>query len=260
MGIVVDQMRFDYLTKYADRYSEQGFKKLLNKGFSLTNAHFNHLGTYTAVGHASAYTGTTPSDHGIIGNNWYDKYLKKSIYCVDDSNYNSIGTLGKSGEKSPKRLITTTITDQVRLGQNMRGKSIGIAIKDRSSILPAGHTASAAYWYEGKDENNWITSSYYMDKLPNWVIDFNTVNKADEYLSKPWNTLHAIDSYTQSLADDNPYEGTFIGETSPTFPHNLPMLREKNGNYDIFQTVYFTYRWAISFSCPYIQHGYYLNS
>ena len=235
VGIVVDQMRYDYLTKYADRYGEHGFKKLLNEGFSLTNAHFNHLGTYTAVGHASAYTGTTPSDHGIIGNNWYDKYLKKSIYCVDDSNYNSIGTISNSGKKSPKRMVTTTITDQVRLGQNMKGKTIGIAIKDRSSILPAGHTASAAYWYEGKDENNWITSSYYMDKLPNWVIDFNTVNKADEYLSKPWNTLHAIDSYTQSLADDNPYEGTFKGETSPTFPHDLPALREKNGNYDLIK-------------------------
>ena len=235
VGIVVDQMRYDYLTKYADRYGEHGFKKLLNEGFSLTNAHFNHLGTYTAVGHASAYTGTTPSDHGIIGNNWYDKYLKKSIYCVDDSNYNSIGTISNSGKKSPKRMVTTTITDQVRLGQNMKGKTIGIAIKDRSSILPAGHTASGAYWYEGKDENNWITSSYYMDKLPNWVIDFNTANKADEYLSKPWNTLHAIDSYTQSLADDNPYEGTFKGETSPTFPHDLPALREKNGNYDLIK-------------------------
>ena len=235
VGIVVDQMRFDYLTKYANRYSEHGFKKLLNQGFSLTNAHFNHLGTYTAVGHASVYTGTTPSDHGIIGNNWYDKYLKKSIYCVDDTNYNSIGTLSKSGEKSPKRLVTTTITDQVRLGQNMRGKSIGIAIKDRSSVLPAGHTATGAYWYEGKDENKWITSSYYMNQLPKWVIDFNSTNKADEYLSKPWNTLYPIESYVQSLADDNPYEGTFKGEASPTFPHDLPALRKKNGNFDIIK-------------------------
>ena len=235
VGIVVDQMRFDYLTKYANRYSEHGFKKLLNQGFSLTNAHFNHLGTYTAVGHASVYTGTTPSDHGIIGNNWYDKYLKKSIYCVDDTNYNSIGTLSKSGEKSPKRLVTTTITDQVRLGQNMRGKSIGIAIKDRSSVLPAGHTATGAYWYEGKDENKWITSSYYMNQLPKWVIDFNSTNKADEYLSKPWNTLYPIESYVQSLADDNPYEGTFKGETSPTFPHDLPALRKKNGNFDLIK-------------------------
>ena len=235
VGIVVDQMRFDYLTKYEDRYGKYGFNKLLNEGFSLTNAHFNHLGTYTAVGHASVYTGTTPSDHGIIGNDWYDKYLKKSIYCVDDSNYNSLGTQGNSGKKSPKRLITTTITDQVRLGQNMKGKSIGIAIKDRSSILPAGHTATSAYWYEGKDENNWISSSYYMDKLPKWVIDFNSTNKADEYLSKPWNTLYPIESYVQSLADDNPFEGTFNGETSPTFPHDLPTLRKINGNFDIIK-------------------------
>ena len=235
VGIVVDQMRYDYLTKYVNRYGDYGFKKLLNEGYSLTNAHFNYIGTYTAVGHASAYTGTTPSDHGIIGNDWYDKYLKKSIYCVDDSNYNSIGTLGNSGEKSPKRLITTTITDQIRLGQNMRGKSIGIAIKDRSSILPVGHTATGAYWYEGKDENKWITSSYYVDKLPKWVIDFNSTSKADEYLSKPWNTLYPIESYVQSLADDNPYEGTFKGETSPIFPHDLPTLREKNGNFDIIK-------------------------
>ena len=235
VGIVVDQMRYDYLTKYADRYGENGFKKFLNEGFTLTNANFNYIGTYTAVGHASAYTGTTPSDHGIIGNNWYDKYLKKSIYCVDDSNYSSVGTSSKSGEKSPKRMVTTTITDQVRLGQNMKGKTIGIAIKDRSSILPAGHTATAAYWYEGKDENKWITSSYYMDKLPKWVKDFNTTNKVDEYLSKPWNTMYPIESYTQSLVDDNPYEGTFKGETSPTFPHDLPTLRENNGNYDLIK-------------------------
>ena len=235
VGIIVDQMRFDYLTKYANRYSERGFKKLLNKGFSLTNAHFSHLGTYTAVGHASAYTGTTPSDHGIIGNDWYDKYLKKSIYCVDDSNYHSLGTESNSGKKSPKRLITTTITDQVRLGQNMNGKSIGIAIKDRSSIIPAGHSATSAYWYEGKDEDNWITSSYYMEKLPQWVIDFNSAKNADKYLSKPWNTLYPIESYVQSLADDNPYEGTFEGETSPTFPHDLPALRKKNGNFDIIK-------------------------
>ena len=235
VGIVVDQMRFDYLTKYAKRYSPDGFKKFLNKGFLLTNAHFSHLGTYTAVGHASIYSGTTPSDHGIIGNNWYDKYLKKSIYCVDDTNYYSLGTLNNSGGKSPKRLMTTTITDQVRLAQNMKGKSIGIALKDRSSILPAGHSATSAYWYEGKDENNWITSSYYMDKLPKWVLDFNSNNNADKYLSSPWHTLYPIDTYVQSLADDNPYEGTFKGETSPTFPHDLPALRKENGNYDLIK-------------------------
>lgn len=236
VGIVVDQMRYDYLTKYADRYEKDGFNRLLNNGFSLTNAHFNYIGTYTAVGHTSVYTGTTPDHHGIIANNWYDKYLKQRIYCVDDANYNSIGADGDYGKKSPKRLFTTTITDQLRLAQNMRGKTIGIAIKDRSSVLPAGHTANAAYWYHGKNENNWITSSYYMNELPDWVKDFNADNKADQYLSEPWNTLYPIDTYTQSITDNNPYEGPFEGEETPTFPHDLPKLREKNGNYDIIKS------------------------
>ncbi len=235
VGIVVDQMRYDYLTKYAHRYGNEGFKKLMNEGYSLTNAHFDYSGTYTAVGHASIYTGTTPNYHGIIGNDWYDKNLKKSIYCVDDNRYTTVGTSKEMIGKSPSRLLTTTITDQLLLGQNMKGKSIGIAIKDRASILPAGHAAMSAYWYEGEDENKWVTSSYYMDQLPTWVQLFNSKNKADEYLSKPWNPLYPIESYTQSLPDDNPYEATFKGETSPTFPHDLPNLRSKNGNYDLIK-------------------------
>jgi predicted AlkP superfamily pyrophosphatase or phosphodiesterase len=239
VGIVVDQMRYDYLTKYADRYGEDGFNRLLNDGYSLTNAHFSYMGTYTAVGHATAYTGTTPDQHGIIGNNWYDKYLKKSIYCVNDFNYTSVGTDGKAGQKSPNRMFTTTITDQLHFGQNMRGKTIGIAIKDRSSVLPAGHTANGAYWYHGQDENKWITSSYYMDELPQWVKDFNSNNKADSYISESWNTLYPIDTYKQSMADNNDFEGTFMGEATPTFPHDLPNLRKENGNFEIIKSTPF---------------------
>lgn len=235
VGIVVDQMRYDYLTKYAHRYGNHGFNKMINKGYLLTNAHFNYIGTYTAVGHASIYTGTTTNYHGIIGNDWYDKYLKKSIYCVDDDKYTTIGTSKKLIGKSPKRLVTTTITDQLRLAQNMKGKSIGISIKDRSAILAVGHTATSAYWYEGEDENKWISSSYYMNELPDWVINFNSKNHTDNYLSSPWNTLYPIESYTQSLADDNPFEGTFKGEIAPTFPHDLPNLRSENGNYDLIK-------------------------
>ncbi|MFY0630089.1 MAG: alkaline phosphatase family protein [Flavobacteriaceae bacterium] len=240
IGIVVDQMRYDYLTKYTDRYGEDGFKRLLNDGFSLTNGHFNYIPTYTAVGHASVYTGTTPDHHGVIGNNWYDKYLKKNIYCVNDFKYTTVGLEGKAGQKSPYRLATTTITDQLHLAQNMRGKTIGIAIKDRSAVIPAGHTANAAYWYEGGKDNKWISSSFYMDKLPSWVTDFNSNNKANEYLSSPWNTLYDINTYTQSTADDNIFEGTFMGEEKPIFPHNLPELRKKgNGGYDIIKSTPF---------------------
>lgn len=237
VGIVVDQMRYDYLTRFQNKYGENGFKRLLKNGFSLENAHYNYIPTYTAVGHSAIYTGTTPSEHGIIGNNWYDKFLKKSIYCVDDSEYTTVGNKSDEGKKSPKRLFTTTITDQLHLAQNMNGKTIGIAIKDRSSVLPAGHTANAAYWYSAGNFNNWITSSYYMKELPQWVTDFNNNNKADQYINAGWETLHDIDTYTKSRVDDNVFEGKFRGEQSPVFPKNLKELRIKNGNFDIIKSV-----------------------
>ncbi|WP_439132344.1 alkaline phosphatase PafA [Polaribacter sp.] len=237
VGIVVDQMRYDYLTRFYSRYSENGFKRILKNGFSLENAHYNYIPTYTAVGHTSIYTGTTPANHGIISNNWYDKYLKKSIYCVDDSTYTTIGNLSNAGKKSPFRLFTSTVTDQLKLAQNMRGKTIGVGIKDRSAILPAGHTADAAYWFYGKNDAQWISSSFYMDKLPKWVVDFNNTKKVDEYLKQPWNTLYDIKTYTNSIDDDNIFEGKFIGENTTSFPHDIPSLRAQNGNFNLLKTI-----------------------
>lgn len=237
VGIVIDQMRYDYLLRFADKYGEDGFKRLLNNGYSLQNLHFNYMPTYTAVGHTSIYTGTTPFYHGIISNNWYDKKQKKSIYCVNDDNYKTIGNDGKVGKKSPHRLITTTITDQLRLAQNMNGKTIGIALKDRAAILPAGHTANAAYWFDGGDNGQWISSSYYMQELPAWVKKFNKSGKADEYLNHPWNTLYDIKTYTESIEDDNNFEATFNGEERPVFPHNIPALRSKNNNYSLIKAI-----------------------
>jgi len=228
VGIVIDQMRYDYLTKFYAKYTDDGFKRLVNEGFNCENAHFNYIPTYTAVGHASIYTGTTPMHHGIISNWWYDKFSKKQIYCVDNTNFKTVGSDSDKGNKSPYRMLTTTITDELHLHQNMKGKTIGIAIKDRSSILPAGHTANAAYWYDGEGDGKWITSSFYMKELPNWVQRFNDLKKPAMYLSQPWNTLYDINSYTESMADDNPYEGKFEGEEAPVFPHDLPKLKEKN--------------------------------
>ncbi|MBU3009919.1 alkaline phosphatase family protein [Polaribacter vadi] len=237
VGIVIDQMRYDYLTRFYDRYSENGFKRLLNNGFSLENAHYNLIPTYTAVGHSSIYTGTTPSNHGIISNNWYDKFLKKSIYCVDDANYKTIGNDSNDGKKSPHRMYSTTVTDQLKLAQNMNGKTIGIALKDRSAILPAGHTANAAYWYYGKDKGDFISSSFYIDELPKWVLDFNDSDKAESYVKTPWETLYNIETYTNSIVDDNIFEGKFKGESTSTFPHNIPEIKEKNGNLDILKAI-----------------------
>tara|TARA_R110001592_G_scaffold246255_1_gene507943 strand:- start:2758 stop:4383 length:1626 start_codon:yes stop_codon:yes gene_type:complete len=239
IGIVIDQMRYDYLDRYWNKFGEDGFKKLINNGFNCQNTHYNYMPTYTAPGHASIYTGTTPENHGIIANTWFNKESGKYFYCTEDTNVTTLGSGSKNGMMSPKNMITTTITDELKLATNFKGKVIGISLKDRGAILPAGHKTDAAYWYDGENEGKWITSTYYMDELPKWVQEVNTKNTANTYLNKPWNTLLPIKDYTESIADDNPYEGTFTGEEKPVFPHNLPNLRDSNDNYSLIKATPF---------------------
>ncbi|UNZ00472.1 alkaline phosphatase family protein [Zhouia spongiae] len=234
VGIVVDQMRYDYLPRFWNRYGEGGFKRMIAEGFNCKNNHFNYVPTYTGPGHASVYTGTTPAFHGIIANDWYDKNIDKSVYCAQDDEVNSVGTKSDAGKMSPNRMITTTVTDQLRLATQMRGKVIGIAIKDRGAILPAGHSANAAYWFHGKDEGAWISSTYYMDELPKWVQKFNKSDAAKSY-KKEWNTLFDINSYTASGTDENNFEGKFKGEEAAVFPHKLHKLWKQNNGYDIIK-------------------------
>ncbi len=253
VGIVVDQMRYDFLTRFYPKYGQDGFKRLIHQGFNCENAHFNYIPTYTAVGHASVYTGTTPSVHGIIGNDWYDKELKKSIYCVDDSNYSGVGAQ-TGGNKSPARLLTTTVTDELRLAQNNRGKVIGISIKDRSAILPVGHTANAAYWIESKNDGKFSTSSFYMETLPGWVVDFNNRNLPEKYINQKWETLYPIESYTESIADDNLYEQSFAGQEKAVFPYDLKALSAQNGGYDVLKSTPFGNTLLFEFAKSAVQH------
>lgn len=236
VGIVVDQMRYDYLTRFGSKYGTDGFKRLLNEGFNCKNNHYNYVPTYTGPGHASVYTGTTPANHGIISNNWYDKFIKKEVYCASDDNYTSVGIASDNwaGKMSPHRMQTTTVTDQLRLATQQRGKVIGIAIKDRGAILPAGHAANAAYWFYGKDKGNWITSTYYMKSLPQWVKNFNAADEVEKYM-KTWNTLYDINTYMESGVDVNPYEGTFMGKKDSSFPYDLQALKDENGGFDILK-------------------------
>ena len=235
VGIVVDQMRYDYITRFWNHYGDGGFKRMVNEGFNCKNNHFNYAPTSTGPGHTSVYTGTTPATHGIIGNNWYDKELVKSVYCASDDNYASVGTTSDAGKMSPHRMNVTTITDQLRLHTQMRGKTIAIALKDRGAVLPGGHTANAAYWFYGSGEGNWISSTYYMADLPQWVKDFNDSDKVERY-KKPWATLKNINTYVESGLDNTKYEGLFTGETVPTFPHDLPELWEANGKYSLLKS------------------------
>lgn len=234
VGIVVDQMRYDYLTRFESKYGEGGFKRMMREGFNCKNNHFNYIPTYTGPGHASVYTGTTPKYHGVIGNNWYDKSLKEMVYCAGDDSVEPLGTEDKAGKMSPHRMLTTSFADENRLFTQGQGKTIGIAIKDRGAILPAGHTANAAYWFHGQDEGAWISSSFYMETLPKWVTDFNSSETAESYL-KVWNTFYDITTYTESGPDENNFEGGFKGKAKATFPYDLAALSKENRGFDILK-------------------------
>ncbi|MBB5639227.1 putative AlkP superfamily pyrophosphatase or phosphodiesterase [Pedobacter cryoconitis] len=233
IGLVVDQMRWDYLYRYYDRYSNGGFKRLINDGFSAENTLIPYTPTYTAVGHSSIYTGSVPAVTGIVGNDWYDPQLKRGVYCTEDTAVVSVGSTTRAGMMSPKNLLATTITDELRLATNFRGKVIGISLKDRGSILPAGHTPNGAYWYDGQT-GDWITSTYYMNQLPSWVQDYNKLKMANKYYEQNWNTLYPIESYVQSTADNKDYEGKTRGEQTPSFPHPLKLYTGKN--YDMIRS------------------------
>jgi predicted AlkP superfamily pyrophosphatase or phosphodiesterase len=227
IGLVVDQMRWDYLYRYYDRYRAGGFKRLVNEGFSAENTMIPYTPTYTACGHSSIYTGSVPAINGIIGNNWYDPELGRDVYCTEDKEVQTIGSSSSAGQMSPKNLLTTTITDELRLATNFKSKVIGISLKDRGSILPAGHSANAAYWYDG-ESGNWISSSYYMKQLPAWVDAYNKQKHTNKFYAGNWNTLFPLDSYGQSTTDNNPYEGLYKGESTTTFPHKLSDAIDKN--------------------------------
>lgn len=233
IGLVVDQMRWDYLYRYYERYSNGGFKRLINDGFSAENTFIPYTPTYTAVGHSSIYTGSVPAITGIVGNDWYDPQLRRNVYCTEDTTVVSVGSTTRAGMMSPKNLLSSTITDELRLATNFKGKVIGISLKDRGSILPAGHTPNGAYWYDGQT-GDWITSTYYMSQLPAWVQDYNKLKMANKYYEQNWNTLYPIESYTQSTADNKDYEGKTRGEATPTFPHPLKLYAGKN--YDMIRS------------------------
>lgn len=220
VGIVVDQMRYDYLYRFYNKYSEGGFKRLMRDGFNCRNNHYDYVPTVTAAGHAAIFTGSSPALDGIVGNEWFNQQTGKTIYCVEDSSVATVGSSTKAGLMSPKNLLVSTITDQLKIANNHQSKTIGIALKDRGAILPAGHTANGAYWFDSKD-GSWITSSFYMKDLPQWVKDFNGQKFPQKYMVKGWNTLLPLDQYTESTADDMPFEGKLPGEEKPVFPHEL---------------------------------------
>ncbi len=226
VGIVVDQMKMEYLYRFSSDFSENGFKRLMKDGYTFHNTHYNYMPTYTAPGHASIYTGTTPTTHGIVGNDWFNKATGKDMYCTDDESVSTVGNgTASEGKMSPKNLQSTTITDELKLATNFKGKVIGMSLKDRGAILPAGHFADWAFWYS--KTGAFISSTFYGENLPNWVTEFNDEKNYEKYLSKGWDLSRPKEVYNESLTDNNPYEGKLYKKT-PFFPYNLKDMYDNN--------------------------------
>ncbi len=230
VGIVVDQMRYDFLYRYQAKYSPGGFKRLLSEGFTCEDVRYNYVPTYTAPGHSAIYSGATPSVNGIIGNDWWDPEWGEHRYVTTDKRYRPVGTANnKAGQHSPSVLLSTTITDELRLSNNFQSKVVGVCLKDRASILPAGHIPNACYWFDDST-GNWITSSYYPDSLglPEWVQSFNARRLPAKYLSQPWATDSSL-QYNESFAGWDRYNKGKYGKFSGSMPYNLPEMYKTQG-------------------------------
>ena len=216
VGIVVDQMCYDYLYRYQQHFSSGGFNRFLNKGLNCRNTLYNYVPTYTGPGHASIYTGTTPSNHGIVGNDWYHRQTKAVVNCVSDKAVQTVGSTSVEGQASPRNLRTYTITDQLKLA-SPESKVISISIKDRSSILPGGHLSDGSYWYDYAS-GKFITSTFFKNELPKWLQEFNETKNADKYL-RTWDLLYPKDNYKSM--DESPYEVVLSGKKTATFPYDF---------------------------------------
>lgn len=230
VGIVVDQMCYDYLYRFQHHFSAGGFNRFLNKGLNCRNTLYNYVPTFTGPGHASIYTGTTPSNHGIVANEWYQRSTKTFVNCVSDKSVQTIGSSSLEGQASPKNLRTYTVTDQLKLA-SPESKVISISIKDRSSILPGGHLSDGSYWYDYAS-GTFITSSFFKAELPKWLQQFNQTKNADKYM-RTWDLLNPKTMYKSQ--DESPYEMILSGKKSATFPYNFnEMSKVANNAHQLF--------------------------
>lgn len=223
VGIVVDQMRWDYVNKFKPFFkSQNGFLHFINEGATCDNTMIPYIPTVTACGHSCVYSGSVPALHGIAGNDWYDNTLQKKVYCVEDATVQAVGTSNNAaGQMSPANVWTSTIGDEMKYATNFKSKVFGVSLKDRGAIIPAGHAADAAYWYDSKT-GNFISSTYYAPKLPEWLTKYNNEHHIDSFYSKGWNLSLPSSIYEANCdADENAYESTPYGKDAKHFPYDF---------------------------------------
>jgi predicted AlkP superfamily pyrophosphatase or phosphodiesterase len=203
--IAVDQFRYDYLERFGDLFGAGGLRRLTRDGASWAECNYDHVPTETAPGHATMLTGAWPSETGIIANQWFDRIEGKSVENVRDD---SVRLLGGAGEQpsSPRNLLASTLGDQLKLVTARRARVVGVSLKNRAAILPAGRMADGAYWYSNQT-GTFVSSTYYFDKLPDWAARFNAAKPADKFFGAKWERLLPVREYEQRAgADDAPWE------------------------------------------------------
>jgi predicted AlkP superfamily pyrophosphatase or phosphodiesterase len=232
LQITVDQLRGDLPTRYYERLGEGGFRYLMEEGVVFRNAHHPHANTETIVGHATLATGTYPSVHGMVGNLWFDRETGKVTYNVEDADYRLLtagADVDEASEidptqraantegRSPRAILSSTFSDELRASNGGRSKVIGVSVKDRGAISMAGH-AGTAYWFS-KAGGEFVTSSYYMNKYPDWVVDWNAEQHPQRYANTRWELMNDRDTYLFGDTDDRPWEAD-IGGFGRVFPHD----------------------------------------
>lgn len=235
VGIVVDQMRYDYLNKFDAYFGNDGFKRLQREGANFHNCKYDFVPTFTGPGHASIYTGTTPANHGIIANDWYDYNSNQIIYCCTDTSVKTLGSASGAGQMSSKNLKVNSLGDAFHLTFGPESKVYGVSLKDRGAILPAGHSADAAYWFDGGKYGNWISSTQYFKTLPIWVQSYNASDRKDALINQTWKLSPELKG--SNIADNKAWESKIQGKKDPVFPYDLSVLKKLNGNYSLLKAV-----------------------
>lgn len=224
VGIIIEQLRFDQLERFADRLGQNGIRRLLNEGTSFQNASYQYMLTQSAPGHATISTGTEPAWHGITSDNWYLALRNELIYCSKDMNVRPAGDTLPSGSHSPVNLLASTFTDELKMATGGNSKVFGIGLKEHPSIFSAGHSADCAYWFDNAS-GSWISSSWYIDSLPAWVNDFNAQKYPEAFLYNQWDLLRPLQDYSDCISDANVFEAGFNGQNY--FPYDLRKIGNK---------------------------------
>jgi predicted AlkP superfamily pyrophosphatase or phosphodiesterase len=226
VGIVVEQLRFDQIERFRDRLSENGIKRMINEGTFYRNAEFDYMLTQSAPGFSTISTGTEPSYHGITSDSWYLPLRNEYIYCTKDISVNPVGGSYESGLHSPVNLNASTFADELKIASGRRSKVYSIGIKEHAAIFSAGHSADGVFWYDNIT-GTWMSSTYYMEALPAWVNDFNSMSYPETYLNGAWNLLNQASDYSICLPDSNRFEAGFNG--TGYFPYDLSKLSRPGG-------------------------------